>query len=78
MATFRGIEQRVRAAGGLMICDEVQSGFGRMGQWWGHEHHGVKADIVTMGKPAGNGHPLGRRRNQSRPDGPFHGSDRLL
>lgn len=42
-----------------MICDEVQSGFGRMGQWWGHEHHGVRADIVTMGKPVGNGHPLG-------------------
>ena len=56
---LRGVEKRVRAAGGLMICDEVQSGFGRMGQWWGHEHHGVKADIVTMGKPAGNGHPLG-------------------
>ena len=56
---LRGVEQRVRAAGGLMICDEVQSGFGRMGQWWGHEHHGIKADIVTMGKPAGNGHPLG-------------------
>lgn len=56
---LRGVEKRIRAAGGLMICDEVQSGFGRMGQWWGHEHHGVKADIVTMGKPAGNGHPLG-------------------
>ena len=56
---LQGIERRVRAAGGLMICDEVQSGFGRMGQWWGHEHHGVMADIVTMGKPAGNGHPLG-------------------
>lgn len=42
-----------------MICDEVQSGFGRMGQWWGHELHGVRADIVTMGKPVGNGHPLG-------------------
>jgi 4-aminobutyrate aminotransferase-like enzyme len=42
-----------------MICDEVQSGFGRMGQWWGHEHHGVRADIVTMGKPVANGHPLG-------------------
>ncbi|HNP64765.1 MAG TPA: aminotransferase class III-fold pyridoxal phosphate-dependent enzyme [Woeseiaceae bacterium] len=56
---LRGVEKRVREAGGLMICDEVQSGFGRMGQWWGHEHHGVKADIVTMGKPAGNGHPLG-------------------
>lgn len=56
---LRGIEEKVRAAGGLMICDEVQSGFGRMGQWWGHEHHGVRADIVTMGKPVGNGHPLG-------------------
>lgn len=56
---LRGVEERVRKAGGLMICDEVQSGFGRMGQWWGHEFHGVKADIVTMGKPAGNGHPLG-------------------
>ena len=56
---LRGVEKRVKAAGGLMICDEVQSGFGRMGQWWGHEMHGVRADIVTMGKPAGNGHPLG-------------------
>ena len=56
---FREVEERVRAAGGLMICDEVQSGFGRMGQWWGHELHGMQADIVTMGKPVGNGHPLG-------------------
>ena len=56
---LRGVEERVRAAGGLMICDEVQSGFGRMGQWWGHELHGMQADFVTMGKPVGNGHPLG-------------------
>jgi 4-aminobutyrate aminotransferase-like enzyme len=56
---LREVEKRVRAAGALMICDEVQSGFGRMGQWWGHEYHGVKADLVTMGKPVGNGHPLG-------------------
>jgi len=56
---LQGIERRVRAAKGLMICDEVQSGFGRMGQWWGHELHGVHADIVTMGKPVANGHPLG-------------------
>ena len=56
---LRAVEARVRAAGGLLICDEVQSGFGRMGQWWGHEHHGVRADIVTMGKPVGNGFPLG-------------------
>jgi 4-aminobutyrate aminotransferase-like enzyme len=56
---LREVEKRVRAAGALMICDEVQSGFGRMGQWWGHELHGLKADFVTMGKPVGNGHPLG-------------------
>lgn len=56
---LRAVEEKIRAAGGLMVCDEVQSGFGRMGQWWGHEHHGVRADIVTMGKPVGNGHPLG-------------------
>jgi 4-aminobutyrate aminotransferase-like enzyme/Ser/Thr protein kinase RdoA (MazF antagonist) len=56
---MRAVEKKIRAVGGLMICDEVQSGFGRMGQWWGHEHHGVRADIVTIGKPVGNGHPLG-------------------
>lgn len=51
---------KVRAAGGLCIADEVQSGFGRMGGFmWGHRHHGVTPDIVTIGKPAGNGHPLG-------------------
>ncbi|HVJ36003.1 MAG TPA: aminotransferase class III-fold pyridoxal phosphate-dependent enzyme [Terriglobia bacterium] len=51
---------KVRAAGGLCIADEVQSGFGRMGgSMWGHRHHGVTPDIVTIGKPAGNGHPLG-------------------
>lgn len=51
---------KTRAAGGLCIADEVQSGFGRMGGFmWGHRHHGVTPDIVTIGKPAGNGHPLG-------------------
>lgn len=51
---------KVRAAGGLCIGDEVQSGFGRMGDMmWGHAHHDVVPDIVTIGKPAGNGHPLG-------------------
>ena len=55
-----GVFRRVRAAGGLCIADEVQSGFGRMGRhFWGYQHHGVVPDIVTIGKPAGNGHPLG-------------------
>lgn len=55
-----GIVARVHAAGGLFIADEVQSGFGRMGTaFWGHRHHGVTPDFITIGKPAGNGHPVG-------------------
>ncbi|MEO1448094.1 MAG: aminotransferase class III-fold pyridoxal phosphate-dependent enzyme [Bacteroidota bacterium] len=51
--------QAVRAAGGLCIMDEVQVGFGRVGQhFWGFELQGVVPDVVTMGKPIGNGHPL--------------------
>ena len=54
------VVEKVRKAGGLFIADEVQSGFGRMGtSMWGHRHHGVTADFITIGKPAGNGHPLG-------------------
>ena len=57
---LQGVAARVRAAGGLLIADEVQSGFGRMGTaFWGHRHHGVTPDFITIGKPAGNGHPVG-------------------
>lgn len=56
----QGLVRRVHKAGGLFIADEVQSGFGRMGtHMWGHQHHGVVPDFVTIGKPAGNGYPLG-------------------
>lgn len=49
----------VREAGGVCISDEVQTGFGRVGkEFWGFQLHGVIPDIVTMGKPIGNGHPL--------------------
>jgi 4-aminobutyrate aminotransferase-like enzyme len=49
----------VHAAGGLFIADEVQAGFGRLGShMWGHQKLGVVPDIVTLGKPMGNGHPL--------------------
>jgi len=48
----------VRAAGGLVVADEVQPGFGRTGRWWGHEGAGVVPDIVTLGKPMANGHPV--------------------
>lgn len=49
----------VRRAGGLILCDEVQPGFGRVGSgWWGHEFIGFAPDVVTLGKPMGNGHPV--------------------
>ncbi|KKC26070.1 4-aminobutyrate aminotransferase [Sphingomonas sp. SRS2] len=49
----------IRAAGGLFIADEVQPGFGRTGEaMWGFQRHGIVPDIVTMGKPMGNGHPI--------------------
>ena len=50
----------VRKAGGLLICDEVQSGFGRIGtHFWAHEKMGVVPDVVVLGKPMANGHPVG-------------------
>jgi 4-aminobutyrate aminotransferase-like enzyme len=48
----------VHAAGGLVICDEVQAGFGRTGRWWGYETSGFEPDIVSLGKPMGNGLPF--------------------
>lgn len=49
----------VRAAGGLFLADEVQAGFGRSGErFWGFQRHGIDPDIVTMGKPMGNGFPV--------------------
>jgi len=56
---FKEIYKHVRNAGGICIADEVQTGFGRMGKsFWAFELYEVQPDIVTMGKPAGNGHPL--------------------
>lgn len=53
------VYDKVRAAGGLIVCDEVQSGLTRMGDhYWGFMDSGVVPDIVTMGKPMGAGHPL--------------------
>ncbi|WP_207389146.1 aminotransferase class III-fold pyridoxal phosphate-dependent enzyme [Marinobacter halodurans] len=50
---------KVRQAGGVFIADEVQAGFGRSGRhFWAHQWYDVTPDIVTMGKPMGNGHPL--------------------
>lgn len=48
----------VRAAGGLVIADEVQAGYGRTGRWWGYQETGFDPDVVVTGKPMGNGLPL--------------------
>ena len=48
----------VREAGGLHVADEVQAGFCRLGGWWGFEGFGGRPDIVTLGKPMGNGLPI--------------------
>ena len=57
---LQSVAQAVRKAGGLLVCDEVQSGFGRTGtHFWAHQKLAALPDIVTMGKPMANGHPVG-------------------
>jgi 4-aminobutyrate aminotransferase-like enzyme len=56
---FAKAESVIRNAGGLVLCDEVQPGFGRMGShFWGLEWLGLTPDVVTCGKPMANGHPV--------------------
>jgi 4-aminobutyrate aminotransferase-like enzyme len=62
----------IHAAGGVFIADEVQPGFGRTGEaMWGFQRHGVVPDLVTMGKPMGNGHPVAAVLARSDVMGPF-------
>jgi 4-aminobutyrate aminotransferase-like enzyme/Ser/Thr protein kinase RdoA (MazF antagonist) len=57
---LREVYAAVREAGGLAIADEVQVGYGRLGEWfWGFQQQGVVPDIVAVAKSMGNGHPLG-------------------
>lgn len=57
---LQGVYQRIRAAGGVCIADEVQTGLGRLGDYYfGFEQQDVVPDVVVLGKPIGNGHPLG-------------------
>ena len=56
---LKKIYQEIRSFGGVVIADEVQSGFGRLGDhMWAYQDDAVVPDIVTMGKPMGNGHPV--------------------
>ncbi|PIB39109.1 aminotransferase class III-fold pyridoxal phosphate-dependent enzyme [Maribacter sp. 4G9] len=57
---LRHIYPKIRAQGGVCISDEVQVGFGRLGKYfWGYQMYDVVPDIVILGKPMGNGHPIG-------------------
>lgn len=57
---FQTAFKHVRSAGGVCILDEIQAGLGRIGEsFWAFERHGVIPDILVLGKPLGNGHPLG-------------------
>ena len=57
---LKEIYSAIRKQGGVCISDEVQTGFGRLGDvFWGYEMYDVVPDIVILGKPMGNGHPIG-------------------
>jgi len=56
---FEGVRQLCDERGLLFMVDEVQTGLGRTGEWFGHQHFGVKPDVVTMAKALGNGVPIG-------------------
>lgn len=56
---FKMVQEKLDREGTLWIADEVQAGMCRTGKWWGFEHYDAVPDIVVLGKPVGNGHPIG-------------------
>lgn len=56
---FQELEELCNANDIILIVDEIQSGYGRSGQFFAHQHHGIKPDIITMAKGMGNGFPIG-------------------
>ena len=68
-AFLRGLRQLADEHGILLICDEVQCGYGRTGRMWAFEHAGIVPDIVTLAKAIANGLPLSAIVAAARPDG---------
>lgn len=58
-AFFKELENVCKQKDIILILDEIQSGYGRSGQFFAHQHHGIKPDIITMAKGMGNGFPIG-------------------
>ena len=55
---IKGIEDKVKENGGIIVVDEVTTGTGRTGKWFGFEHYNMQPDIVSFGKGIGNGYPV--------------------
>ncbi|MBW3574263.1 MAG: acetylornithine/succinylornithine family transaminase [Actinobacteria bacterium] len=58
-AYFQGVRRLCDERGVLLMVDEIQTGLGRTGAWFGFEHFGIRADVVTLAKALGNGMPIG-------------------
>lgn len=56
---FQHIERACNATGTILILDEIQSGYGRSGKFFAHQHHGITPDIISVAKGMGNGFPIG-------------------
>ncbi len=56
---FRVARELTKASGALLIADEIQSGFGRTGEWFAYQHYGILPDVTTIAKPMGSGIPMG-------------------
>lgn len=56
---FKHIEKACNASETVLILDEIQSGYGRSGKFFAHQHHGIKPDIISLAKGMGNGFPIG-------------------
>lgn len=54
----RNVVDAVKASGGKVIANEVTTGIGRTGTWFGHQHHGIEPDVIVLGKGIGNGYPV--------------------
>jgi len=52
------IAQRVKASGGFLVLNEITTGLGRTGEWFGFQHYGIRPDVIALGKGLGNGYPV--------------------
>ncbi len=75
---LKALREEADRVGALLVFDEVQAGFGRTGEWWSHQHHGVEPDIMTAGKSIAGGLPasavLSREGILEKLSGGMHGS----